>query len=65
MSITVAFKETETGMRQCHPSNIQRGDIYYLVVDGVKGPLLKATASAQTTPGVYRESWEIPSVEAV
>ncbi|WP_049722443.1 hypothetical protein [Gilvimarinus polysaccharolyticus] len=65
MTITVAFKETETGMCPCHPSNIQRDDIYYLVVGGVKGPLLKATASAQASSGAYRETWEIPSIEAV
>tara|TARA_R110000850_G_scaffold145408_4_gene267488 strand:+ start:8588 stop:8785 length:198 start_codon:yes stop_codon:yes gene_type:complete len=64
MAITVAYRETETGMRPCHPSNIQRGDIYYLVVDGLQGPLLKATESAQAIPGAYREKWEIPSVTA-
>lgn len=65
MAITVAYKETETGMRPCHPSKIQRNDIYYLVVDGVKGPLLKATASAEASSGAYREKWKIPSTEAV
>jgi|TARA_R100000935_G_C2774940_1_gene139204 hypothetical protein len=64
MAITVAFKETELGMRPCHPSNICRGDIFYLVEDGVKGPLRKATGNAHEVPGTYREKWNIPSIEA-
>jgi len=67
--VTIAFVKKETGLEPCHPLDVHEGDIFYLVENGERGPLQKATGRARPVcePGhtIKPEDgrWEIPAEE--
>lgn len=63
---TVAFVEKETGLVPCHPSDVRKGDTFYLITDGKRGPISKALRDAKPVsdpaPG-HPPQWHIESKE--
>lgn len=59
---TIALKETAQGWLPCHLSEIKKGETFYIVEDGLRGPIQIATDDAVQNPHAP-SGWFIPNKE--
>jgi hypothetical protein len=58
---TIAFIENEQGFAPSHIKNIKKKDVYYLVIDGVRGQIHHARSDAIVDTS-QEEGWRVEGV---
>lgn len=55
---TIAFIENEYGFVPAHVKDVKKEDVYYLIIDGVRGQVHQATSDAIADLG-KQEGWRV------
>ena len=55
---TIAFIENEQGFAPAHVKDVKKEDVYYLIIDGVRGQVHQATSDAMRDAS-QEEGWRV------